>query len=144
MIVLIRHGHAQGAPRGHADAQRQLSSEGREQVMRTAQWLDQLNLDRPRWLSSPYVRAQQTARLLGGTPEIVPSVTPDSRPRDAELGLAPYYEGDLIVCFHQPLLAALVLRWTEQSVAVPTGAGFCLAGDLLAPGWMTLKDQFAP
>lgn len=141
MIVLIRHGHAEP---GGADAQRALSDSGRAEVMATAGWLDGLKLDNPRWFSSPYLRAQQTARLLGGTPELIRQVTPDTPSADAEKALSARYAGDTIVCFHQPLLASLVLRWTGQSVAVPTGAGFCLSGDLLAPDWMTLQDAFTP
>lgn len=145
MIVLIRHGQAETAFDHRSDADRALTDLGVRQIQSTVVWLQALGLKSPRVLSSPYKRAQQSARILTGDYDLNAKVTPVTPIEDAETALQPSYgQHPLVVFMHQPLIGALVNRWTGQPVLVDTGSAFVMTGDLLAPNWLTLTQQYAP
>ena len=62
-LWLLRHGAA--GPYQRNDAERQLTEPGRQQVLQAAQLLQGQQFDCV--LSSPYIRARQTAELLCAT-----------------------------------------------------------------------------
>lgn len=62
-LLLLRHGIAEERVDGLDDAQRSLTPEGRERTRAQLQRLTQLGLDCDLVLSSPLVRARQTAEL---------------------------------------------------------------------------------
>lgn len=66
-LVLVRHAHALSAFAAHvqSDVLRPLSSEGQEKAAFTAQRLKELNLQHARILTSPLLRAKQTAQIIG-------------------------------------------------------------------------------
>ncbi len=68
-LILIRHGPTEWGPgrrlQGRADIP--LSAPGREAVRH---WRLPAEVDTYTWLSSPLVRATETARLLGGSPAV--------------------------------------------------------------------------
>jgi phosphohistidine phosphatase len=72
-LLLLRHGIAEERAEGLEDAQRCLTPEGRERTMAQLQGLVDLELNCDLVLSSPLVRARQTAELAvqaGLAPEL--------------------------------------------------------------------------
>lgn len=65
-LVIVRHAHALPAYVAgvDSDAQRPLSNEGRQKAALTAERLNTLGIKPARILSSPLLRAQQTAAVL--------------------------------------------------------------------------------
>jgi len=65
-LYLLRHGPAveRGSARYREEAERPLTIEGRDKVLRIARGLRALELDFDLILTSPYVRARETAELV--------------------------------------------------------------------------------
>ena len=109
-VWILRHGEAQY--RARTDAERELTANGRKEVLNSAVHL----LGQPlRWIiASPYVRAQQTAELvrqaLGFADPVVtvPWLTPDSDPRKALENLDLYASDNVLLVSHQPLVGSLI------------------------------------
>ncbi len=109
-LWILRHGEAQS--RARTDAERELTANGREEVLASAGHL----LGKPlRWIiASPYVRAQQTAELvrqsLGFADPVVtvPWLTPDTDPRKVLDNLDLYASDDILLVSHQPLVGSLI------------------------------------
>ncbi|WP_342653019.1 phosphohistidine phosphatase SixA [Pseudomonas sp. F3-2] len=109
-LWILRHGEAQH--RARTDAERELTANGREEVLSSAAQL----LGQPlRWIiASPYVRAQQTAELvrqsLGFAEPVVtvPWLTPESDPRKVLENLDLYAADDVLLVSHQPLVGSLI------------------------------------
>jgi phosphohistidine phosphatase len=127
VLDLVRHGDA-AAPPGGADADRPLSPAGRDAIARLAGRLKREGF-RPRLiLSSPLLRARQTASLLSEAGAagfgIDPMLMPDGEPGDVVAGLEERQvrEGHVLLVGHQPLLGRLVrhLAAREQSFATGT------------------------
>ncbi len=144
MIVLMRHGEAEN--RAPSDAQRPLSERGRDQVAQSVQWILEQGIALDTLIASPYLRAQQSAQIARESFDLpiqtLSQVQPESEMREAEKALQDF--GCALVCFHQPLISKLVLRWTGQTEPASTGAVFVLQGELLAPDWMSLQVSFCP
>lgn len=145
-LWLLRHGAAEAYQRHDAD--RQLTEQGREQVLQAAQFLAGVQFDRV--LSSPYVRARQTAELLRATLqhqgdiEIVPWLTPDEDAREVTRKLDGYSVENLLIVAHQPLLGTLG-SWlidADRQHGLPLGTASlaCLDGDFIGAGTMQLHS----
>ena len=69
MLYLMRHGLAvePGTPGFRTDADRALTPKGRRQMRKIAAALAELELDLDLILSSPFVRARQTAEIVAAT-----------------------------------------------------------------------------
>lgn len=65
-VFLLRHGDAEPAGPG-GDAARPLSKEGREEVRRVAQGIERLGVAFDRIVSSPLLRARETAEIVAAT-----------------------------------------------------------------------------
>lgn len=108
-FYIMRHGDAISHAR--TDAERPLSDKGRAQV---AQMAEHFQAERPaRVVASPYLRAQQTARLLCdalgiGHFDTVEDITPDSDPFAALAALEPHAVDGLLMVSHQPLVGSLL------------------------------------
>nr|WP_314582707.1 phosphohistidine phosphatase SixA [uncultured Pseudomonas sp.] len=109
-LWILRHGEAQN--RARTDAERELTDNGRAEVLSSAARL----MGQPlRWIiASPYVRAQRTAELvrqaLGFSEAVVtvPWLTPDSDPRKVLDNLDLYASDTVLVVSHQPLVGSLI------------------------------------
>lgn len=109
-LWILRHGEAQN--RARTDAERELTDNGRAEVLSSAASL----MGQPlRWIiASPFVRAQQTAELvrqaLGFSEAVVtvPWLTPDSDPRKVLDNLDLYASDNVLVVSHQPLVGSLI------------------------------------
>lgn len=145
-LYLVRHGAAE--PYQVHDAERQLTDEGRQQVMQAAGFLQGVTFDRV--LCSPYIRARQTAELLCSTLqckvaiEIVPWLTPEDEVREVTRKLDGCPVEKLLVIAHQPLLGALAawLAEADRSHTVPmnTASVACLEGEFIGAGSMRLSS----
>lgn len=137
MLFIIRHGEAIAS--SSSDFNRTLTVYGKKQVsdlaVRLAQRIADLQVEHPGsglFLVSPYVRAQQTAKIMGEKihfpQQTFAAITPDD-PVDvalnlmqAELNSAPSY---LILVSHMPFVGDLFSMMTEGRVGV--GRGFVTA-----------------
>ena len=115
-LLLIRHGVAQEwAPGG--DSERELTEDGRLQIEASSAGLRLLGLDAHLTISSPFIRARQTAEIhtarLGGTHEtwagLVPSA-PASATRDEILSRGKMLAQDqrLVVVGHNPNISSVL------------------------------------
>jgi phosphohistidine phosphatase len=113
-IHLLRHGTAEDARPGGADAERKLTQAGREEIRRAAEFALQARFAPSLILSSPYVRAVQTAEIAAAvagyhgtivkTDALVPSGSPE-RAWDEIRGRQD--EAEILMAGHEPLLSQL-------------------------------------
>ena len=113
-VYILRHGIAEVAVAGMTDADRALVPEGRKKLQAVLRVARELGVAPAAILTSPYLRAVQTAEVaaevLGYTGEIirVDGLRPGSTPRDAweEIRL---HQGlpSVLVSGHEPLLSSL-------------------------------------
>ncbi|OCR23749.1 phosphohistidine phosphatase [Pseudomonas syringae] len=145
-VWVLRHGEAQAQAR--SDAERELTRNGREQVLHSAAHL--MGQPLQRILASPYVRARQTAELVRqalGFSEpvvIVPWLTPDNDPHQVLSHLDAYASDDVLLVSHQPLVGALiglaVHGSTQQPQPMSTASLAELSGDFPLAGVMELDS----
>jgi phosphohistidine phosphatase len=145
-LWLLRHGEAE--PARHSDAERQLTSYGRQQASRAAEALSGCTLQRV--LVSPYVRAQQTADLfcqaLGytGLRETVDWLTPESSSRRGIEQLDRYRDEAILLVSHQPLVGdlggLLINGHRQEPLPMGTASLAKLEGLEIAAGLMSLRD----
>ncbi len=139
-IYLIRHGIAVDRSLDMADGERPLTATGQRRTQRVGQRLVELGIRCDRLLSSPLVRARQTADLLveahlAETMEICPALQPGG---DLRQGLAQATRQDwqrLALVGHEPDLGlwAETLVWgSTQDKLVVKKAG--VIGLLCPPG----------
>src|SRR5689334_9019549 len=62
-IYVLRHGDAEDPSRRSSDEERQLTDEGRSEVLRVTRAARRANADTDLIISSPYIRAVQTAEI---------------------------------------------------------------------------------
>lgn len=145
-LWLLRHGAAEAYQKHDAD--RQLTEQGRQQVLQAAEFLRGVNFDRV--LSSPYIRARQTTELIcaalpyAGTVEIVPWLTPEDDVREVVRKLDGYPVKNLLIVAHQPLLGYLA-SWLvdadrQHGLPMDTASVACLEGDFVGAGLMQLRS----
>lgn len=114
-VHLLRHGTAEDMKSGGSDAERKLTAAGREEVRAAAECARRARVAPTLILSSPYVRAVETAEIVaevlgyGGrivqTDVLVPSASPqrvwnEIRSRKDEM--------QILVAGYEPLLSQLV------------------------------------
>lgn len=152
-IVLLRHGEAERfAPR---DELRRLTAHGRDEVLASARALAALSLHAPVIVSSPYLRALETAEIVAatlgaGAVAQVAGITPDDDPRKAIVRLESLCRPGttLVAVTHMPLVGAilgLLLHGDARSIAgVGTASGGLLEGEMVAPGLMRELNVIHP
>ncbi len=145
-VWILRHGEAK--PQARTDAERELTANGREEVLRSAAHL--MGQPVQRIIASPYVRARQTAELvrqaLGFAEAIVtvPWLTPESNPHKVLELLDAYSEENVLLVSHQPLVGSLiglaVQGSVQQAQPMHTASLAQLEADLPLAGAMELVD----
>lgn len=126
-LILWRHAEAEDAA---DDMARALTSKGRKQAARMARWLHAHLPESALILSSPAVRAQQTAMALAELGhrrmKLVAALAPDLSALDAiEAAEWPERKGAVVVVGHQPTLgrvAARLLCGDERDWSIKKGA----------------------
>lgn len=112
-IILFRHGIAQEGHPGLPDAERALTHRGIERTMMAARGLARV-ADKPdAILTSPKVRATQTAALLGDVFDMVPQVIDALASERVEAiieMLEERRENEVLLVGHEPTMSGLVER----------------------------------
>lgn len=130
MIYLLRHGAAEDGE-GKDDAARELTGKGRRQAEAAGKALAALGVELDACLTSPKVRARDTARIacepLGIEAEEVAELR--GGPFDA-LGLASG-RGDLLLVGHEPDFSNEIARITGAQVKLRKGGLAAVHGRLL-------------
>lgn len=109
-LLVIRHGKAEPYGPDGSDASRPLSDEGRKQVRRGARGLRKLVPELDGLVSSPLVRAVETAEIVADAYaplgfEQTPALEPNRDPKELADWLAGRRENVLAVVGHEPLLS---------------------------------------
>jgi phosphohistidine phosphatase len=114
-IYLLRHGIAEDAHPGHPDSERALTGEGSEKLRRVLKRARLAGAAPGLILSSPYLRAVETADVaavvLGYEGKVVRtrSLLPEASPFDAwEEIRSRKGEGSILLASHEPLMSSLV------------------------------------
>ena len=140
-LLVIRHGAAMDreefAETGESDDRRPLTHDGEKEMKRVAAGLKREVEDLDALATSPFIRARQTAQIVGREygieePDITDLLKPDGSFAEFEKWAA-LYEGDKVVGIvgHEPHLSTLV-AWLlsgdrDSSVRLKKG-GACLLG----------------
>ena len=119
MIWLLRHGEAEA---GSPDSERPLTEKGREQSRAVGAALKAVGVELDACLTSPKVRAAETARLacepLGVEPQLEPKLA--GGPFDAE-ALAAGLGEDVLLVGHDPDFSMVVHSLTGAQVRMKKG-----------------------
>src|SRR5262245_45983024 len=121
-LILWRHAEAE---EGANDLARELTPKGERQAARVAEWLLQRLPSRFALISSPAVRAQQTAQALGIPVKTAKDIAPGAAV-SAILEAAgwPDHKGTVVLVGHQPDLghaAAFLVSGGQLEVAIKKG-----------------------
>ena len=125
--VLMRHGDAAlGVP----DAERPLTRRGREAVRWVAEALAGRSLQAPGIVSSPFLRARESADLIAERLRlpllpISHTLVPDADPADLVDQLV-HEENSVFWVFHQPILAEVIMMLTGVRVYPQTASVYAL------------------
>lgn len=122
-LILWRHAEAED---GLDDLDRPLTTKGQKQAKKMAAWLNERLPPESRVLSSPAVRARQTAKALNRSFEIVSSISPGAS-WEAVLDAAGWPGSDaecVLIAGHQPTLGEVAARLTgtEGSLSIRKAA----------------------
>lgn len=126
-VLLLRHGQAAGIHPAAA-----LLPEGEEQARQVAEHLGPWVARGLQVVSSPYLRAQETARLIAARWDLMPQrpmpvLMPDGDERAARQALEGLdSDGPLLVVSHRPLLPRLAQRLAGVLAPFPTAGGLVL------------------
>ena len=142
-IYLVRHGIAYepGEPGYEDDTQRPLTDKGREKMNKVARVLKRLNVKPDAIVSSPYLRARQTAEIFAkelkykkNKIEFSERLLPTSKPEPmiAEI-IEKYIVEELVIVGHEPclglLISALAAGDPDLAINVKYGSVCCLSVD---------------
>jgi phosphohistidine phosphatase len=141
-IYLIRHSNAVdlGTPGYEDDSLRPLTEKGRDKMKDIASALKALGLEPDLIVSSPYLRAQQTAEILAKVLKYKPEISfsdaliPMGKADDiiGELN-EKYNVAELVLVGHEPclsgLIGTLIAGNPEATVNLKNGGVCCLSAD---------------
>jgi phosphohistidine phosphatase len=120
----MRHGEAGESARG--DAFRALTAHGQAQAQASARGLVHLGVRPTALWHSPYVRAQQTAAIVGGALRVPLTeddrFVPDADPDVAARALLSGPRGTLLVVAHLPVLPGVVFSLGAGRVQLGTAS----------------------
>lgn len=124
-LILWRHAEAED---GWPDAARALTPKGRKQAERVGRWLKERLGEEFRVLSSPAVRARQTAEGIGAPVEEVPALGTGGDPESLLCAAGwPHTEVTTVLVGHQPTLgevAAYLMVGQPDGWAIKKGAAW--------------------
>jgi phosphohistidine phosphatase len=119
LLWVVRHGIAvsRDDPRCPPDPERPLTDKGRRRMERIAEGLRRLGMAPARLISSPYLRARQTAEIVAQALDLPPSgielhegIEPGEDPAAILGALAGSEPVDTLLCGHAPHLDRLIAR----------------------------------
>jgi phosphohistidine phosphatase len=129
VLWILRHGKAED-PIGKVDSQRQLTAKGERQSAASGRTLAELQPEIGAVLTSPRLRALQTAVIAGQAhgsapePIVFDELGGDYGLRDLLAMIAPWTDAgeSVVVVGHNPTLSILVADLTGAEVGLSTGA----------------------
>lgn len=131
----MRHGEArQGGP----DFDRELTIAGVEGVNATARVAVERNVRPGRVISSPLVRARQTATImmealkLEGQPEFSKALIPSGSPAGVADLLSQLDGDEVMLVTHEPLAGKFISYLSDERASMGTAALACLTADVPA------------
>ncbi len=137
-LIIWRHAEAYPAlAQGEdQDLARKLTPKGKQQAKRMARWLSERLPNDVVLLSSPAMRAFQTAQALKGEVEVLESLKPSTNLQEvlAALNILSASASNLLLVGHQPWLWQLVAHltnFTAQEISIKKGAVW----------WLRLSDD---
>jgi len=157
-LYIVRHAIAveRGTPGYEDDSQRPLTDAGREKMKKIAKGIRQLDFQLDVILSSPYVRARDTARILANgfkmedkvtfSDHLIPSGNFESLINEIH---EKYDVANLALVGHEPMLSSLI-SWlttgtTDTMITLKKGGVACLSSDnLYKNGRATLEWLITP
>lgn len=148
LVVLMRHGKAEGKRPGLRDEERRLTGEGRRGVEAVARLLPLEG--RPLVLHSPLRRAVETAeivaRIVGGEALQEPRLHPDDFGPDAlqEILEEQWGRGSLVLVGHNPSMEEAVASLVGGSIVMEPGAAAVVRAQAPTPGGGELVALITP
>lgn len=153
IVVFLRHGRAEEPREGLADEARPLTQEGHGEMMKLAAGVERAFPRAQTILSSPFVRAVQTAMWISKAYRSriknheTPALTPSSPPAEFAALLRDMSERRIIVVGHEPnltanMLALVGLKNVEHRLALKRGG--CYAVRLRGEGDGVLEWLLSP
>lgn len=109
-LLIIRHGQAEPRSDDGSDASRRLTEDGRKKLRRGAKGLCKLVPELSALVSSPLLRAVETAAIVaeaygGIAVEQTPCLEPDGEPKELAEWLAARAAPTIAIVGHEPLLS---------------------------------------
>lgn len=130
MIYLLRHGEA--VPRGEMeDAARALTTKGERQSSAAGKALSAMGAELGACLTSPKVRAAETARLACESLPVEPETTPELSGGDFDATALTAGRGDVLLVGHEPDFSNQVARLTGAKVKLRKGGLAIVDGNTL-------------
>jgi phosphohistidine phosphatase len=157
-LYIMRHAEAEAGVESGGDEARVLTARGRVRTREAASGLRALGLRFDTILTSPLLRAAETAELVADEysnnppPQVLPALSPEVSAREAIAALAPFTPHDrVLIVGHEPQLSKLVgsLLTSSANVAIRFKKGACVAlamSEAVEPGaaelrWMLTQRQ---
>jgi phosphohistidine phosphatase len=129
VIYLLRHGDAE--PAGGDDAARRLTTEGERQAEAAARALAALGTGIDACLTSPKVRAAETARIACEILGLEPETAGELSGGDFDAHGLAAGRGDVLFVGHEPSLSTEIARLTGARVKLRKGGLACVDGGTL-------------
>jgi phosphohistidine phosphatase len=145
-VYIMRHGKAAERGRGGKDSERRLTSEGRRKTAQSAEGMSALGLRFDQVLSSPYLRAKETAQIAadvlqsGDRLALTGLLTPgaDIGELIEEIAGRTARAENVLLVGHEPMLSELISLLVcgnrDAGVVLKKGALCKLTTDELRPG----------
>lgn len=154
-ILIVRHGEAGMAPR---DSERELSERGRADIRLAGNFLAANSYTADSCLVSPYIRTQQTSKILGSQIELgecstTEALVPEANLDSSLVAIDASYQGALALISHQPLVSKLV-AWCLtgnsrdcQVLPLPPGGMAYIEMEIFAAGcgrlsWLRIPPDY--
>jgi len=138
-LYVIRHGIAEDAAPGMPDEARRLTAEGKTRMRGAARGMRALRLDIDVLLTSPLVRARETAEIIAEVygniaPRELPALASGVAPAETVRALRPFARrARVAIVGHEPGLsgiASLLLTGSTEGVRIALKKGAVIALDL--------------
>jgi len=149
-LYFLRHGIAEDHRPGHPDAERRLTAEGREEMRGVARGIRTLGLEFDAILTSPLVRARETAEFVAEALDAKKALRKEPRLAGCDMGdLAALLEGQaskakILLVGHEPDFSSLIGALTGGRVRVAKASLACVACERVAPGAGELRWFLKP
>lgn len=140
MLYILRHATAEEAASSGDDGARKLTQRSKEKMQGAAAGLCVMGLKFDVILTSPLVRAAETAEIVSAAyensppPQVLPALATGVAAADAVTALRPFAKhGEVMIVGHEPQLSAIasiLLTGAADTVHMKLKTGGCLAIDL--------------